>query len=103
MAQAPAFTSWGSANIEKGKPYVKSDLPDPTINKMRIASAPKIQRNGETRLSKDRGVWILIARTGLTYSLPNVPTLYRENDEIVIDANNTYTFLSDCNIEYGVV
>lgn len=120
MAQAPAFATFGGANITKGTVYVKSDLPDTTINKMRIAEAPRIWRkvrkedgtvekgsNGKDKITqgKDRGVWILITRTGASYSvvLPNAPTLYKENEEIVIHADNTYQFLADCNIEYGVV
>jgi len=121
MAQAPVFKSVGGIQTVKGRAYTSADLPtvspDP-IDTIKISEAPLIwrkqynqdgtviQENGKDKYAKgnQRGVWILIVRDSVTYGTVddvNVPTLHKEGEEIGLDANNTYTFLNACRIEYG--
>ena len=117
MAQALIFTTWGAVTASKNQSFTSADLPDVLINTVKISEAPliwrknleqdgtQITKNGKPLYIKSnkRGVRILITRTGLDYTgFTNVPTLYFEGDEIAIEALNTYKFLNECTIEYGV-
>lgn len=118
MAQAVLFTAVGSIDVEKDGEYSVADLPTfPTgINAVRIVEAPLIWRavyeqNGDRVLENgipkyvkgnQRGVRILITRDTTVYPSPNVPALYKEGEEIALDANNSYKFLNDCVVEYGI-
>ena len=119
MAQAPTFYSIGGIAVKKGDSYTVADLPTvaATIDTLRIVEAPKIWRADMNRdgsqVKKDgeplyvkgsqRGVRILIQRAGATFKTgyPNTAVLYKEGEEIAIHADNTYTFLSDCIVEFG--
>ena len=121
MAQAPAFISTGGITVKKGNSYTTADLPSfnpsVTIDTLRIVEAPRIwsknlDRDG-THITVDgepdyvkrgeRGVRILIQRTGATFSTdkPNTPVFYRELEEIGLHPDNTYTFFGDCIVEFG--
>ncbi len=122
MAQPPIFKSVGGLRVEKGRAYTMATLPIvPTtpIDTIKLSEAPLIwrkvyDRNGDTEkddkgLDKyirgsQRGVWILITRAGVTYGTGadvNIPVLYKEGDEIALHADNTYTFLQTCVVEFG--
>ena len=119
MAQAPSFYSVGGIAVKKGESYTIAKLPTTavTINTLRIAEAPKlwradINRDGSQNKKDDlplyvkgsqRGVRVLIQRTATTFQTghPNTAVLYKEGDEIAIHADNTYTFLNDCIVEFG--
>lgn len=118
MAQAPAFKSYGGLKVEVGRSYSALDLPTgQVIDTIRIAEAPLIwspiydsenkKRTVEgvtqRKSRNERGVRILIVNSAITYTEPNVPILYKEGEEIVLDDNDTYTFLNECFIEYGKV
>ncbi|NOQ31785.1 MAG: hypothetical protein GQ570_11745 [Helicobacteraceae bacterium] len=123
MAHAPVFKSAGGIQVVKGRSYTSSDLPTvpvTPIDTIKISEAPLIWRkvynqdgtiekkDGKDKYVKgnQRGVWILIKRTTVTYGAGddvNVPVLYKEEDEIALHADNTYTFLAPCRIEYGNV
>lgn len=117
MAQPSLFYSYGGMKVIKGSSYTTANLPSALINTVVVSEAPRIFRkkiNQDGTTVKDangidgysegnqRGVWILIKRTGVTYTTPNVPVLYKEGDEIALHVDNTYTFLNDCTIEFGV-
>ena len=118
MAQAPVFKAVGGMKIAKGQTYTDADFATGVIiTKAKVSEAPPIlrkmfnddgsaqQENGKDfyKQLSQRGVWILIKRTGVTYKpeFPNSPVLYKEGDEIAIHADNSYMFLSECFIEYG--
>ena len=116
MAQPALFYSYGGMQVTKGTSYTTANLPSALINTVVISEAPRIFRKkynqdgttiqdvrglDEYAEGSQRGVWILIKRTGVTYTIPNVPVLYKEGDEIVLHADNTYTFLGNCVIEFG--
>lgn len=124
MAQAPAFQSSGGLRVAKGRAYTVADLPTvPTtgITIVKISEAPLIWRkvydkNGDVEKDEkgldkyvkgnQRGVWVLISRSGVTYPTGddvNIPVLYKEDDEIGLHADNSYTFLQPCTVEYGNV
>lgn len=121
MAQSPTFSTVGGMEIEKGRTYTSVDLPTgAVINTIKITEAPRIwrkeynqdgtiiQENNRDKYSKgnQRGVWMLIKRTGAVYGTGadvNVPVLYKEGEEIKVHASNSYTFLGVCRIEYGEV
>lgn len=115
------FTSVGGIAVKKDTVYTIADLPSfspsVTIDALIVSEAPRIWRadynidgtqeirDGKPSYSKsgERGVRVLISRTGANFSStnPNVPVLYKEGDEIKIHANNTYLFFSDCVVEFG--
>jgi hypothetical protein len=120
MAQPIIFKTTGALRVVKGRAYTIANLPTvtPAVNTIKIGEAPIIWRkvynkNGETEQEKgvdkyikgnQRGVWLLITRSGVTYGTgddANIPSLYKEGDEIALDSLNTYTFLQTCIIEYG--
>jgi len=121
MGASIAFDSVGGINVKKGVAYTVTNLPTfspaVTIDKLVVVEAPRIWRadynidgtqetkDGQPSFSKsaERGVRVLITRVGATFSAtnPNVPVLYKEGQEIVINANNTYLFFSDCVVEFG--
>lgn len=124
MAQSPTFSTIGGMDIEKGRTYTSVDLPvvsgGAVINTIKITEAPRIWRkeyNQDGTITKEegrdkytkgnfRGVWILIKRSTATYGTGadvNVPVLYKEGEEIKIHADNSYTFIGVCRIEYGEV
>ena len=121
MGASVAFDSVGGINVKKGIAYTAASLPtfspSVTIDKLVVVEAPRIWRadydrdgtqeikDGKPSFSKsaERGVRVLITRTGATFSAtnPNVPVLYKEGQEIIINVNNTYLFFSDCIVEFG--
>jgi len=122
MAQAPTFYSAGGIAVKKGESYTTANLPTfsptVTIDTLRIVEAPRIWRadinQDGSQNTKDgkplyikgnqRGVRILIQRAGATFPSghPNTAVLYKEGEEIAIHADNTYIFLNDCIVEFGV-
>ena len=121
MGGAVAFNSVGGVAVKRGIVYTPADLPTfspaVTIDILVIVEAPRIWRadyningtqeikDGKPSFSKsaDRGVRVLIRREGATFSStnPNVPVIYKEGEQIKINANNTYYFFDDCIVEFG--
>ena len=106
----------GGMTITKGQSYTTADFATGVvITKAKLCEAPRVWRkaynqDGTVQQKENkyvqgnmRGVWILITRSTATYlpAFPNTPVLYKEGEEITINADNTYKFLSECYIEYG--
>jgi len=122
MAQAPVFKSVGGIQVKKGFPYTEANLPTvpvTDIDTIKISEAPLIWRKqynqdgtviqvdgkDEYVEGNQRGVWILIVRSDAVYltgDFANVPTLHKEGEEIGLEPKNTYTFLNECRVEYGI-
>jgi hypothetical protein len=120
------FKSKGALNVKRGSTWTMADLPSISvgaIDAIVVAEAPRIwtyeyDEYGAIVIDKDRkpkrvqrhqrGVRVLISSTQMTYTsagdnnVINVPTLYKEGEEIGLDPTNTYTFQDSCTIEYGV-
>lgn len=118
MAQSPVFYTIGSMQVSKAVSYTTADLPTVpavTIDTLRISEAPRIWRadiaQDGTHIQKDgkpsytkgnqRGARVTTTRAGVTYTSPNVPTLYKEGEEIALHDDSTYVFYNDCIVEYG--
>jgi len=118
MSQPQRYKPYGALQVKKSVAYTSDDLPTGvTIDTLQIVEAPLVWRkalNQDGTLIKERGkpkyvkgnkrgVYILIVNSNATYDedFPNVPSLYLEGDEIVMDTDNTYTFLENCTVEYG--
>ena len=119
MAQAPAFFTVGCLEVPKDSEWTTADLPTitPPVDTVRIVEAPLIWRpsyeqNGTVvtdakntpvyTKSNQRGVRILITRSGVTYNNTNIPALYKEGEEIALHDDNTYKFVDACIVEYGI-
>lgn len=117
MAQAESFTPYGAMQVFKGQSYTTANLPTgATINAIKISEAPRVWspdilqdgtqniKNGKPAYIKrdKRGVRVRVVNSNINYGAnTTVPALYLEGEEIVSDDNNTYTFFSDCIVEYG--
>jgi ribosomal protein S4E len=124
------FDPVGSISIPKDSEWTMDDLPeDGNVDIVIIAEAPLLWRyvydeNGDIELEAEndengnkkpkrtmtnqRGVRIKITIDGQSYTnttgkdISNVPSIYKEGEEIVLVEGATYKFYSDCIVRYGV-